>query len=135
MYNTLIYPLDPIYHHTSVGSYLPSYIRLILPTRGAFALPKQKILDKSINSIAWVPFFTHNPYEPLPDNETKQLRLHYYMAITWADYAAGQVLNEVEALGISDNTLIMVHAGMVAVSVCVADHGACRYGSSECMCR
>ena len=40
------------------------------------ALPQQNVLDESISPIAWVPFWTQNPYKPLPDNQTRELRRH-----------------------------------------------------------
>ena len=74
------------------------------------ALPQQKVLDESISPIAWVPFFTKDPYTPLSDNKTRELRRHYYSAITWADYCAGQVLGKLDELGIDDNTIVIAHA-------------------------
>ena len=76
----------------------------------AVKLPRSKTLDKSINPIAWTPFYTASPYQPLSDDRTITLRRHYYSAISWADYVAGQVFNEVSNLGLDDSTIILVHA-------------------------
>ena len=73
-------------------------------------LPRQRILDESIDPIAWTPFFTSKPNQPLPENKTRELRRFYYGAITWADYVAGQVLDELEALQLTENTIVVIHA-------------------------
>jgi len=82
-----------------------------LYTNASIGLPRRKTLDKSIDPVAWVPFFgLKSPYEPFADNKTRELRRHYYAAISWADFVAGQVFAEVERLNLSDSTAIIVHA-------------------------
>ena len=44
------------------------------------------------------------------DAETRQYRAAYYAAVSWADEAAGQVLAELERLGLSNDTLVVMHA-------------------------
>ena len=43
------------------------------------ALPQNRVLDPSVNPVAWVPFFDHNPYTPRSVNETLELRRYYYV--------------------------------------------------------
>ena len=73
-------------------------------------MPQNRVLDPSVNPVAWVPFFTHNPYTPLAVNETLELRRYYYAAITWADWIAGQVLDEIDRLGLQQSTVVVIHA-------------------------
>ena len=40
---------------------------------------------------------------------TKTYRQHYYAAVSWADFVAGQVLDELDALGLTENTLVVMH--------------------------
>ena len=37
-------------------------------------------------------------------------RRYYYAAITWADWIAGQVLDEIDRLQLQDSTVVVVHA-------------------------
>ena len=41
---------------------------------------------------------------------TKSYRAHYYAAVSWADYVAGRVLNELERLELSSSTLVVMHS-------------------------
>jgi arylsulfatase A-like enzyme len=77
---------------------------------GAFALPKHPTLDASIDPVAWTPFVdSPSPYVRAPDNFTRARRMGYYAAISWADFVAGQVFAEIEALGMSEDVLVLVH--------------------------
>ena len=60
---------------------------------------------------------------PLPDNATRWMRKGYYLAVTWIDYLAGQIIGELETLGHKDDTVIAL----------VGDHGACHYLSTLCI--
>ena len=44
------------------------------------------------------------------DLQVKQNRAGYYAAVSWADYCAGQVLDELEALGLADDTAVVLHS-------------------------
>ena len=77
---------------------------------GAFALPKHPTLDASIDPVAWTPFVdSPSPYVTGPDNFTRARRMAYYAAISWADFVAGQVFAEIEALGMSEDVLVLLH--------------------------
>jgi hypothetical protein len=41
-------------------------------------LPQTRVLDASVNPVAWTPFFTQNPYKPLPDAGIIERRRFYY---------------------------------------------------------
>lgn len=73
-------------------------------------MPQNRVLDPSVHPVAWVPFFSHNPYTPQSVNETLELRRYYYAAITWADWVAGQVLDEINALQLQESTVVVIHA-------------------------
>ena len=60
---------------------------------------------------------------PLPDNATRWMRKGYYLAVTWIDYLAGQIIGELETLGHKDDTVIAL----------VGDHGACHSLSTLCI--
>jgi len=74
------------------------------------AMPQQRVLDQSINPVAWTPFWTQDPYTPLDVNATVERRRFYYAAITWADYCAGQVLDALDEFGLTSSTVVVIHA-------------------------
>jgi len=77
-------------------------------------LPKQKLLDKSIDPIAWTTFLDlggQNPYEYTnTDEQVRQYRAAYYAAVSWGDYVAGRVLGELDSLNLSDSTAVVMHS-------------------------
>ena len=52
------------------------------------------------------------------DADIIELRRHYYAAISWADFAAGQVLSELDALGLTNDTLVVAHGDHGPSRVC-----------------
>merc|ERR1719321_454188 len=56
------------------------------------------------------PNFVKSPFESGTDNQLRELRRHYYAAVSWADYATGQVLDELERLNLAEDTLVVMHA-------------------------
>lgn len=42
----------------------------------------------------------------LPDNATRWMRKGYWLAVTWIDYLAGQIIGELETVGHKDDTVI-----------------------------
>lgn len=85
---------------------------LDLYPRGTFtpALPRQRTLDASVSPMSWTPFYTQSPNSSLSVNTTLELRRYYYAAISWADYHLGQVLEELELHGLTNDTAVLVHA-------------------------
>lgn len=87
-------------------------------------LPAQRTLDKSIWPGAYSVFpmdaevgangsrrdFVTSPYAPGSDAQLRELRRHYYAAVSWADFAAGKVLDELDELGLRDSTLVVMHS-------------------------
>ena len=77
-------------------------------------MPEQLTLDPSIDPIAWTPFPSlggSNPYHVTNSPAlTKSYRAHYYAAVSWADYVAGRVLDELERLELTDSTLVVMHS-------------------------
>ena len=88
------------------------------------AVPTQLTLDKSIDPIAYSVFgmstpslndtnhsdFVTSPYVHGTDEQLRVLRQHYYAAVAWADHAAGQVLQELDRLGLTDDTMVVLHS-------------------------
>lgn len=80
----------------------------------ATALPAQRLLDKSIDPIAWIQMAGlggESPYEYTnTDDDVRTYRARYYAAVSWADTAAGKVLAELDALGLADSTMVVMHS-------------------------
>jgi arylsulfatase A-like enzyme len=84
------------------------------------ALPAQRTLDSSVDPIAYSVFpmelnnvsgdFVKTPYASGSDAELREMRRHYYAAVSWADHAAGKVLDELEALGLRPSTMVVLHS-------------------------
>lgn len=89
-------------------------------------LPTQRTLDASIDPVAYSVFpmdapedvteagpsggnFVKNPNASGTNEQLRALRRHYYAAISWADYATGRVLDELDALGLRNDTLVVLH--------------------------
>jgi len=56
------------------------------------------------------PDFVKSPFVSGSDNQLRELRRHYYAAVSWADYATGQVLEELERQQLANDTLVVVHS-------------------------
>lgn len=89
-----------------------SYVGLY-PTANV-SLPVQPTLDRSISQVEWVSFLPLGAVDPFnrtnTDEDVRVFRQHYYAAASWADYAVGQVLQELTALGLDDSTLVVMHS-------------------------
>ena len=85
-------------------------------------IPSQLTLDESIDPVAYSVFPMHTP-SPLNDTDfvtspyvhgtmeqLQVLRQHYYAAVSWADYAAGQVLQELDRLQLTNDTMVVLHS-------------------------
>lgn len=44
------------------------------------------------------------------DAELKELRRHYYAAVSWADFVAGKILDELASLSLADDTMVVLHS-------------------------
>jgi|TARA_B110000977_G_C10744686_1_gene364361 iduronate 2-sulfatase len=53
-------------------------------------------------------------HTPLDDDVARTARHAYYASVTWMDHQVGRILDELEALGLAENTLVVLHG----------DHGA-----------
>ena len=40
-----------------------------------------------------------------------ELRQHYYAAVSWADFATGQILGELDKLKLTEDTMVVLHSG------------------------
>ena len=90
-------------------------------------LPTQPTMDPPIPDIAWSneafdkakledgkKIGNPGPRKAFPDDVVTALRRGYYAAVSWCDEQVGRVLDELEALGLSNDTLVAIHG----------DHGA-----------
>lgn len=91
----------------------PQYYYNLYPTANV-TLPKQLTLDQSIDPIAWSQFGGLNGDNPYYlNNSLTQIRRDrqaYYAAVSWADYAAGEVLNSLKENGLYDSTAVVMHS-------------------------
>ena len=46
---------------------------------------------------------------PLPDWVQRQVRHAYYASVSWMDHQVGRVLQELDALGLADSTIVLLH--------------------------
>ena len=92
---------------------VPQQYADMYPAAGV-ALPKQATLDRSIDPIAWTAWADLGGEQPYvrtnTDAQVRSYRAAYYAAVSWADFAAGQVLAELEALRLDNSTLVVMHS-------------------------
>jgi arylsulfatase A-like enzyme len=88
------------------------------------AAPAQMTMDRSIDPIAYTVFpmsapncttprcpnFVKDPYHAGTDAQVRILRQHYYAAVSWSDFVAGKVLDELTGLGLEDSTMVVMHS-------------------------
>src|SRR5690606_14370456 len=56
----------------------------------------------------YVPIPTKVTATPFPDSLTRKLIHGYYAGVSYVDVQIGKVLNELEALGLDDNTIVVL---------------------------
>ena len=103
---------------------MPQHYAALYPAPNV-SLPKQRVLDQSIWAGAYsvfpmdaptsaggarTPDFVTSPYTAGTDYQLRELRRHYYAAVSWADRAAGEVLDELDATGLRNHTLVVLHS-------------------------
>jgi hypothetical protein len=54
--------------------------------------------------------FVKDPYHPGSDAQVRILRQHYYAAVSWADYCAGKILDELANLKLENDTMVVLHS-------------------------
>lgn len=88
------------------------------------SVPTQLTLDKSIDPVAYSVFpmaapggasgrqgdFVTSPYVHGSDTQLRELRGAYYAAVSWADAATGQILDELDRLGLTTDTAVVLHS-------------------------
>ena len=68
------------------------------------------VLDRSVPPIAISSFdFQPDPYVAMATAEAQADRLAYYASVSWMDHQVGQVLDELESLGMTSSTAIVFH--------------------------
>ena len=85
--------------------------------------PTQLTLDKSIDPIAYSVFpmsstdskdnhsnFVNSPYNHGTDLQLRELRAAYYAAVSWADFATGKILDELDSLDLTADTMVVLHS-------------------------
>lgn len=68
------------------------------------------ILDKSVPDIAISSFDFQDPYILMNKESSMSNRLAYYASVSWMDHQVGQLLDELESLGLADDTVVAFHA-------------------------
>ena len=57
------------------------------------------------NGTVWVPMLD----KPIPDAVQRDMRRAYYSAVSWVDHQVGRILTELDALGKTDETIVLLH--------------------------
>jgi len=82
-----------------------------LPPMEDIKVAEHPTLDASVPPIAHCdkpPQKT--PYQAVATTTAQQWRLHYYACIAWMDSQVGRVLDELDVLGHTNDTLVVFHA-------------------------
>lgn len=105
------------------------------------ALPTHKLPPEGMPGIAWHQQGFYNSSDgsihvpnitiPIEDAVAREMRHAYMAAVSWLDEQIGTVLDELEELGLSNNTIVLLHG----------DHGwqlgecvpRCRFNASRHM--
>ena len=89
----------------------PSAYDALYPAPADVPLAAHKTLDKSIPPVAFhTTGLAKDPYAPLPDLQAGTLRRDYYSSISWTDSQIGRVLDELDRLGLANDTAVVFHA-------------------------
>ena len=85
------------------------------PDIGQIKLAVHPTMDETVPSIAHhTPDLQFqeggNPYKKMNDTLAQHDRLYYYSAVSWTDSRIGVVLTELDALGLTDDTLVVMHS-------------------------
>lgn len=89
----------------------PDFYDAMYAPQSSIAVAKHGVLDKSIPPIAFHqadPIVS--PYTPVDVAVAQSYRFNYYAAISWIDHQVGQVLAELDATGLANDTLVVFHA-------------------------
>ena len=94
-----------------------SFLQLYSPPAG-IKLAEHRTLDPSVPPIAHhTPDLQSqsggDPYNPMPNETAQWSRLSYYAAVSWVDSQIGRVLDELDTLKATKNTLIVLHSDHV----------------------
>ena len=54
--------------------------------------------------------FVKDPYHAGSDAQVRILRQHYYAAVSWADFCAGKILDELASLKLENETMVVLHS-------------------------
>ena len=68
------------------------------------------VLDKSVPDIAISSFDFQDPYTLMSKELAMSNRLAYYASVSWMDHQVGRLLDSLDSLGLSDDTVVAFHA-------------------------
>tara|TARA_B110000208_G_C11769264_1_gene429768 strand:- start:600 stop:2219 length:1620 start_codon:yes stop_codon:yes gene_type:complete len=92
----------------------PAPFKQFLPHLAKIKTAEHPVLNADVPPIAHCDKSPQeNPYNAVSATVAQQWRLTYYGAIAWVDSQIGRVLNELDALGLSSTTLVVLHAEYV----------------------
>ncbi len=89
----------------------PAPYDALYPDVADIILAKHQTMGRKIPPVAYhSTSLAVDPYVPLPATQAKLLRRDYYSSISWTDFQIGRVLNELDVLGLTDDTAVVFHA-------------------------
>ena len=90
----------------------PDAYDALYPPPSAIPLAAHQLMDASIPPVAYhyTSGLSYNPYVALPTTQQAQLRRDYYASISWTDHQIGRLLDELDALGLANDTAVVFHA-------------------------
>eukprot|EP00931_Biecheleriopsis_adriatica_P004102 TRINITY_DN10581_c0_g1_i2.p1 TRINITY_DN10581_c0_g1~~TRINITY_DN10581_c0_g1_i2.p1 ORF type:complete len:751 (+),score=121.10 TRINITY_DN10581_c0_g1_i2:151-2253(+) len=89
----------------------PAPILSLLPPEADVDVATHPTLHPSVPPIAHASVTPQaNPFEAVDNATARQWRLFYRAAVSWVDSQIGRVLNEIEALGLAEDTMVVLHS-------------------------
>ena len=84
----------------------PSRFYDMYPDASEIPGPTHPLPPIGMPDVAWKPAFGTTPDEPLPLKQTKLMRRALYATMSYVDELFGKVLDELEALSLSNSTVV-----------------------------
>lgn len=89
----------------------PESMLSLLPPEDKVDVALHPTLDASVPPIAHHDSGPQgNPYIPVDNRTARQWRLYYRAAVAWADSQIGRVLSELDSLGLTNETMVVLHS-------------------------
>ena len=86
----------------------------VYPDPDSIPLAQYPRMDVSTPPIAFhevtIGGYQASPSQPIPNATAALLRRDYYACISWVDFNVGRILDEIDALGLGNDTVVAFHA-------------------------